>query len=62
MEQRRSEASRKFAAKYATSDRFSKWFRLRPETGRERSGADDRKYLEARARTERYLNTPLKHM
>ena len=55
---RRIEQVDKFAAKAASSDRFSRWFPLR--SGRATRGSD--KYLETYARCSRLYNSPVYYM
>ena len=60
MHQRRETLLLKFARKCANSERFKKWFPLKPDTGHRTR--NNTKYLEFTARTERLSKSPLYEM
>ena len=62
LEERRNNAMKKFALKNLNSHRFGHWFRERATNRERRSGANEKKYEEPLARTERYWNSPLNAM
>ena len=61
LEERRSKAARRFTAKALSNPRFGpKWFKRRPEV--ETDIRNRRPFVEKKARTQRYYNSPLLHM